>query len=80
MIFIFGRICQIVTIDCNRFVDISSNKIQVGDIIEVHMTFIAVPVKDGKKKVVSTLRLVILLDGNLTEVSCFPPVDFQADI
>ncbi|KAK0184562.1 hypothetical protein F5146DRAFT_1006551 [Armillaria mellea] len=44
------------------------DKIQVGHIIELHITFIAVPVKDGKKKVVSTLRSMTLLDGNLTEL------------
>ncbi|KAK0421506.1 hypothetical protein EV421DRAFT_1917347 [Armillaria borealis] len=52
-----------------EFMDISSSKIQVGDIVEVHMTFIAMPVKDGKKKVASTLRSVTLLDGNLTEMA-----------
>ncbi|PBK59613.1 hypothetical protein ARMSODRAFT_1027244 [Armillaria solidipes] len=51
-----------------EFVDISPSKIQIGDIVEVHMTFMAVPVKDGKKKVISTLRSITLLDGNLTEM------------
>lgn len=58
----------IMITDHYRFVDISPSKIQIGDIIKVHMTFMAVPVKDGKKKVISMLRSITLLDSNLTEV------------
>lgn len=58
----------IMITDHYRFVDISPSKIQIGDIVEVHMMFMAVPVKDGKKKVISTLRSITLLDSNLTEV------------
>ncbi|PBK87462.1 hypothetical protein ARMGADRAFT_1085482 [Armillaria gallica] len=50
-----------------EFVEVSPNKIQVGDIVEMHVSFTAVPLKGGRKKVVSVLRSITLLDGNLTE-------------
>ncbi|PBK82440.1 hypothetical protein ARMGADRAFT_1038601 [Armillaria gallica] len=40
---------------------------RVGDIVEMHISFTAVPLKGGHKKVVSVLRSITLLDGNLTE-------------
>ncbi|KAK0217473.1 hypothetical protein EDD85DRAFT_781588, partial [Armillaria nabsnona] len=51
-----------------RFIEVSPNKIQVSDIVEMHISFTAVPLKGGRKKVVSVLRSITLLDGNLTEV------------
>ncbi len=63
-----NTICENKDLTPHRFIDILPSKIQIGDIIEVHMTFMAIPQKDGKKKVMVTLRSVTLLDGNLTEV------------
>jgi hypothetical protein len=45
-------------------------RIQVGDIVEAKLSFLAVPLKDGSFKMMVVLQDLTLLDGNYTHVSC----------
>jgi hypothetical protein len=44
-------------------------KIQIGDIVEVQMSIVAVPVRGGQFKFTTLLRSVTLMDGTHTQVS-----------
>jgi hypothetical protein len=44
-------------------------KIQIGDLVEVQMSIVAVPVKGGESKLTALLRSVTLMDGTYTQVS-----------
>jgi hypothetical protein len=55
-----------------RFSETDPMQFRVGDIVEVQMTIVAVPIQKNKFKVVTQLRTVALLDGTFTDVSwCF---------
>ena len=40
----------------------------IGDIIEAQISFIAVPLKDNKYKMIAVLQSIVLLDASLTQV------------
>jgi hypothetical protein len=44
----------------------------VGDIVEVQVSFIAIPIRDNKWKINSILRSISLFDGKFTQVCMFP--------
>ena len=39
----------------------------IGDIIEAQISFIAVPLKDNKYKMIAVLRSIVLLDASFTQ-------------
>jgi hypothetical protein len=53
----------------NRFENVSPVRFRVGDIVEVQMTVIAVPVKQEHFKMIIQLRSIALMMGVFTEVS-----------
>ena len=44
---------------------------QVGDIVEVQVSFAVLPLRDGKLKTSMILRAITLLDGSQTQVTKF---------
>ena len=44
---------------------------QVGDIVEVQMTVIAVPIKEGHFKMIHQLRSLALIDSSFSQVCIF---------
>ena len=44
----------------------------MGDIVEVQVSFIAIPIRDNKWKINSILRSISLFDGSFTQVCIFP--------
>ena len=53
----------------NRFVPTSPTRIQVRDIVEAKLLFLAVPLRGGSFKMMLVLRDLTLLDGNYARVS-----------
>ena len=45
-------------------------KFRLGDIVEAQLSFAAVPIKDGKQKLLMVLRALTLLDSTPTKASC----------
>lgn len=56
----------------SRFQPTRPQTFQVGDIVEVQVSFIAVPIRDGKWKINTILRSISLFDGSFTQVRIFP--------
>ena len=52
-----------------RFFETDPTQFRVGDIVEVQMTIVAVPIQKNKFKVITQLRTVALLDGTFADVS-----------
>ena len=52
-----------------RYPTSSPIKIQIGDLVEVQMSIIAVPVKGRESKLTTLLRSVTLMDRTYTQVS-----------
>jgi hypothetical protein len=52
-----------------RFSKADPTQFRVGDIVEVQMTIITVPLKKDRFKMINQLRTVALLDGSFTDVS-----------
>jgi hypothetical protein len=42
---------------------------RVGDIVEAQVSFVVIPLKDNKYKMVITLRALAILDASVTQVS-----------
>lgn len=55
-------------IPTNRFQAITPQLIQNGDIVEVQVSFIAVPIRDNKYRISTVLRSISLLDGQFSQV------------
>lgn len=55
-----------------RFQSARPQTFQVGDIVEVQVSFIAVPIRDNKWKISTILRSISLFDGSFTKVRIFP--------
>jgi hypothetical protein len=51
-----------------RFRPTGPQTFQVGDIVEVQVSFIAVPIRDNKWKMNTILRSISLFDGSFTQV------------
>ncbi|KAF8891008.1 hypothetical protein BD779DRAFT_1384285, partial [Infundibulicybe gibba] len=49
-----------------RYLPVAPVKMQVGDIVEIQMSLIAVPLREGQYKMSSVLRGVTLMDGQYT--------------
>ena len=60
---------MILIVDNVRYPSISPIKIQIGDIVEVQMSIVAVPVKGRESKLMTLLRSVTIMDGTYTQVS-----------
>jgi hypothetical protein len=52
-----------------RFFAVDPRQFRVGDIVEAQVTFVAVPIRNNKFKMISQLRCLALLDGTFTDVS-----------
>ena len=52
-----------------RFKDSRPHIFRIGDIVEVQVSFVVVPQKDGKKKMMPILRSLALLDASFTKVN-----------
>lgn len=57
-----------------RFIPTSPVKFQVGDIVEVQVSFDVLPLGDGKFKTSMILRSITLLDGSQTQVGRFTEI------
>jgi hypothetical protein len=53
----------------SSFAKADPTKFRVGDIVEVQMTVVAVPIRNNRFKVINQLRSVALLTGKFTNVS-----------
>ena len=42
---------------------------RVGDIVQAQVSFVVIPLKGGRRKMLSILRSLALLDGSLSTVS-----------
>lgn len=52
-----------------RYVDINPGRIQRGDVLEIQASFVVVPLKAKKFKMLIVLRAITLLDSSATKVS-----------
>lgn len=52
-----------------RFFEVDPIRFRVGDIVEVQITVVAVPIRSNKFKMITQLRCLALLDGTFTDVS-----------
>lgn len=52
-----------------RFIEVDPGRFRVGDIVEIQITIIAVPIRNNKFKMITQLRSLALLDGTFTDVS-----------
>jgi hypothetical protein len=41
---------------------------RIGDIVQVQLSFVVIPVKNGRRKMLSVLRSLALLDGSFSKV------------
>jgi hypothetical protein len=55
-----------------RFQPTKPQTFQVGDIVEVQVSFIAIPIRDNKWKISTILRSVNLFNGSFTQVLRIP--------
>jgi hypothetical protein len=53
----------------NRFLPTGPQTFQEGDIVELQLSFILIPLRDQKSKMSVVLRSISLLDGQFTQVS-----------
>lgn len=53
-----------------RFRPIEPKSLCVGDLVQVEMSFVAVPQRDNKRKLKAILRSVALLDDGFAKVRC----------
>jgi hypothetical protein len=53
----------------NRFEKAEPQVFRVGDIVEVQISFVVTPAKDGKHNMRATLRSIALIDGTYSAVS-----------
>ncbi|KDR84719.1 hypothetical protein GALMADRAFT_52917, partial [Galerina marginata CBS 339.88] len=60
---------QVKNEDDHRFVPVAPVTFQVGDIVEVQVSFAVFPLCEGKLKTSMTLRSITLLDGSQTQAS-----------
>ena len=67
-----GRESITCTYAHGRFQPTKPQTFQVGDIVEVQVSFIAIPIRDNKWKISTILRSVKLFDGRFTQVLRFP--------
>ena len=52
-----------------RFFEVDPIQFRVGDIVEVQITVVAVPIRSNKFKMITQLRCLALLNGTFTDVS-----------
>jgi hypothetical protein len=52
----------------HRYTPIKPVKFQIGDIVEAHVSIIAIPIRDKKMKTIMILRGLTLLDGTFSQV------------
>ncbi|KAF8220010.1 hypothetical protein L208DRAFT_1336227, partial [Tricholoma matsutake] len=52
-----------------KYEECEPQQFRIGDIVQVQMSFVAVPIKGGMHKMLTVLRLIALLDGSFTTVS-----------
>lgn len=53
----------------NRHEECEPQVFRVGDIVEAQISFIVIPVKGGRRKMLTVLRSLALIKGNVTSVS-----------
>lgn len=61
--------CYCLVTTKTRFLKVDPTQFRVGDIVEVQITVVAVPIRNGKYKMIAQLRSLALLDGSFTDVS-----------
>jgi len=54
--------------DENSFQSVGLETFQEGNIVEVQVSFIAIPLREGKWRINTTMRSITLFDGNFTHV------------
>jgi len=59
---------EVVLTDKSSFQPVGPEMLQEGDIVEVQVSFIAIPLRDGKWKINTTMRSMTLFDGTFTQV------------
>ncbi|KAF8871920.1 hypothetical protein BD779DRAFT_1399291, partial [Infundibulicybe gibba] len=64
----------------HRYLPVAPVKMQIGDIVEVQMSLIAVPLRGGQFKMTSVLRGVTLMNGQLTQVAMEEPVKLKRKV
>lgn len=67
-----SKIYIIVSTKClyyNRFISINPIQIRMGDIIEAQVSFVVVPLKGRKYKMLIVLRAIAIIDSSLVKVS-----------
>jgi hypothetical protein len=57
----------------HRFQPIEPQLIKTGDIVELQISFIAVPIQDNKYRISTVLRSVSILDGQFSQVRYAQP-------
>lgn len=64
-----------------RFVSCEPQIFRVGDIVQAQLSFVVIPVKAGKRKMLTVLRSLALLDGTFTiTLVCLPKTNQSCDI
>ena len=58
----------IIADELSSFRAIAPQFIQVGDIVEVQVSFVGIPLRDNKWKISTVLRSISLFDGQFTQV------------
>ena len=66
-----GQDSSICAYQYSRFRPTKPQTFQIGDIVEVQASFIAVPIRDNKWKINMILRSISLFDGSFTQVLTF---------
>lgn len=61
----------------SSFTKADPTEFRVGDIVEVQMTVVAVPIRNNRFKVINQLRSVALLTGKFTNVSYYIQIWMQ---
>lgn len=51
-----------------RYVNSEPQMFRVGDIVQAQVSFIVIPMKGGRRKMLTVLRSLALLDGSLSTV------------
>jgi hypothetical protein len=69
---ILGVYINVVPISCNatfyRYIGVKPASVCVGDIIELQVSFIMIPLRDKQFKVTMVLRSILILDRTFTQV------------
>jgi hypothetical protein len=58
-----------LTIETHRYVNVKPGSVCVGDIVELQVSFIMVPLRDNKFKATMVLRSILVLDHTFTQVT-----------